>query len=197
MSTQSRKSVTRLLAAVGQGEAAAQEKLWAVIYDQLHTLARRQMADEPPGRMLQPTSLVHEAYLRLFGDEAVQWANRRHFFAAAARAMRRIRVEEARRRRCLKRRGGRQRVSIDEAATVLKQDPTEVLAVDEALNRLQEVDPRQAQVVQLRYFAALTVDETAHALDLSPKTVNNEWRFARAWLHRQLTKGGTRSAKGG
>ena len=111
--------------------------------------------------------------------------------------MRRIRVDEARRRHRLKRSGGGQRVPLNEVAAPFDQDPAEVLALDEALDRLQEVDPRQASVVLLRYFAGLTVDETAHAIDLSPKTVNNEWRFARAWLHRQLTKGATQSTEWG
>jgi RNA polymerase sigma factor (TIGR02999 family) len=193
MSRGASKPVTELLAAVSQGEAAAQNRLWSLIYNELHALARRQMAHEPPGRMLQATSLVNEAYLRLFGDAPVQWANRRHFFAAAAQAMRRIRIDEARRRCRLKRGGGRQRAPDDEEAVVFDQDHIEVLAVDEALDQLQEVDPRQAEVVLLRYFAGLTVEETANALDVSPKTVNNDWRFARAWLHRELSKGDSTS----
>jgi RNA polymerase sigma factor (TIGR02999 family) len=189
MSRGASKPVTELLAAVSDGEASAQSRLWSLIYDELHAVAQRQMASEPPGRTLQPTSLVHEAYLRLFGDQHVHWANRRHFFAAAAQAMRRIRIDEARRRTRRKRSGGRQQVPVDDAAVAFDQDPIEVLAVDEALVRLQRADPRQAEVVLLRYFAGLTVEETANALDVSPKTVNNDWRFARAWLHRELSKG--------
>jgi RNA polymerase sigma factor (TIGR02999 family) len=180
--------VTRLLNAVGRGEPGAQDELWDVVYRELHALARQQMAAEPPGHTIQATSLLHEAYLRLFGDEYVQWANRRHFFAAAAQAMRRIRIDAARRRQRLKRGGGRQRIPIDEAVAVFDQDPAHLLAIDEALSRLQRADPRQAEVVLLRYFAGLSVDETANVLDLSPKTVNNDWRFARAWLHRELEK---------
>jgi RNA polymerase sigma factor (TIGR02999 family) len=193
----SRKSVTQLLAAVDRGEASAQGQLWSAIYDDLHLMARRQVADEPRGRTLQPTSLVHEAYFRLFGDQDVRWTSRRHFFAAAAQAMRRIRIDEARRRKRFKRGGGRQRVPLDDAAVVFDRDPAMVLAIDEALDRLQRVGPRHAEVVLLRYFAGLSVDETASALDLSPKTVSNEWRFARAWLYRELSKGdGTSRGEG-
>ena len=197
MSVPSPKSVTRLLAAAGRGDASAQNKLWSVIYDELHALARRQMAREPPGHTLQATSLVHEAYLRLVGDEKMQWANRRHFFAAAARAMRRIRIDEARKRKRPRRGGDRRRVPIGEAAAVSDQDPAALLALDEALIKLEQVDPRQAEVVLLRYFTGMTVEETAHVLDLSAKTINNEWRFARAWLHRELTRGETGAADKG
>ncbi len=191
MTVPSPNLVTQLLAAAGRGEATAQNKLWSVIYDELHALAQWQMAREPPGHTLQATALVHEAYLRLVGDEEVQWANRRHFFAAAAQAMRRIRIDEARRRRTRRRGGDRQRVPLSEADAVSDQDSATLLALDEALKKLERVEPRQAEVVLLRYFAGMTVEETARALDLSPKTVNNEWRFARAWLHRELTKGDT------
>ncbi|HUU98733.1 MAG TPA: sigma-70 family RNA polymerase sigma factor [Phycisphaerae bacterium] len=207
MSTPPTNPITQLLAAAGQeGDQAARDRLWAAIYDELHRLAQCQMAAEAPGRTMQPTSLVHEAYLRLIGDEAVQWANRRHFFAAAAKAMRRIRIDDARKRKRLKRGGGRQAASLDErlvagqglSARAVREgihapadgtgDPAEVLAVDEALSKLEQEDPRKAEVVMLRYFAGLTGDETAQALGLSPRTVDVEWRFAKAWLHRELTK---------
>lgn len=181
--------VTQLLEAVGRGEADAQEKLWAVIYDDLHRVAQCQMADEAPGRTLQATALVHEAYLRLVGDGDRQWVNRKHFFAAAARAMRRIRIDDARRRKSLKRGGG-------DRARPLQHDPAqdgqnldELLAVDEALAGLEKSDPRKAEIVMLRYFAGLSGDEIAEALGLSPRTVDSEWRFARVWLHRELAKG--------
>ncbi|MCK4658823.1 MAG: sigma-70 family RNA polymerase sigma factor [Phycisphaerae bacterium] len=183
------KPITRLLAAVGRGDAAAHNKLWALVYDELHRLAQHQMAHEAPGRTLQPTSLVHEAYLRLTADEDLQWANRRHFFATAANAMRRIRVDDARKRNRLKRGGGRQRIPLDEDPPAFDQDPAEVLAINEALEKLKQKDPRKAEVVTLRYFAGLTIDETADALGLSPRSVDSDWRFARAWLRRELTRG--------
>ena len=203
MTTPAPNLLTQLLAAAGQGDQAARNRLWAAIYDEL-----------------QPTSLVHEAYLRLIGNEPVQWANRRHFFAAAAKAMRCIRIDDARKRKRLKRggRGAATKPRSDEATEGrdegtegqrdrgqkpwasaraarpveevgdVDQDPAEVLAVDEALSKLEREDPRKAEIVMLRYFAGLTGDETAAAMELSPRTVDVEWRFAKAWLHRELTK---------
>ncbi len=181
--------VTQLLAAAGRGDAAAHEKLWSMIYDELHGLAQHQLDDEATGHRRQPTSLVHEAYLRLTAGQEVQWASRRHFFTSAALAMRRIRLDDARKRRSLKRGGGQSLGLLAEEAAVFDQDPTEVLAVDEALCRLEQENPRQAEVVTLRYFAGLTGDETADALGISSRTVDNEWRVARAWLHRELSTG--------
>jgi RNA polymerase sigma factor (TIGR02999 family) len=170
----------------------------------LHGLARAQLAQEGPGCSLQNTSLVNEAYLRLIGDGHVEWANRRHFFAAAAKAMRRICVDDARRRERLKRGGGQAQPAgpadaSDRSArapgTLLgdppapEQDPAEVLAIDEALQKLEQDDPRRAELVMLRYFAGLSIDETAAALGVSARTVDTEWRFAKAWLHRELSKG--------
>ena len=194
MATPPAESVTQLLQALSQGHTSAQKELWSLIYEELHGLARGQMAKEPAGLTLQSTALVHEAYLRLIGDENVQWANRRHFFGAAANAMRRIRIDDARRRGRQKRGGGQQRVPIDEANAVLDQDPAQVLAIDEALTKLEQADPRKAEVVMLRYFAGLSVDETAEALGVAPRTVDSEWRFAKAWLHRELKRGDTSDA---
>lgn len=181
------KPVTQLLAAAGQGDTAARERLWGLIYAELHELAGKQMAREAPGRTLQPTALVHEAYMRLFGREQGAYANRRHFFAAAARAMRRIRIDDARKRKRMKRDGGQQPVpGLERSAAVLEPDPAEVLALDEALARLEETHPRMAEVVSLRYYAGLSVDDTAEAIGVSPRTVDSDWQFARAWLHRAL-----------
>ena len=156
-------------------------------------MARRQMAVEPPGHALQPTALVHEAYLRLFGDNRADWASRQHFFATASKVMRQIRVDDARKRKRIKRGGGQSPVSAEEVGEqpVFEQDPAEVLAVDEALEKLEKLDSRRAQIVTLRYFAGLSVDETASALDISPRTVDGDWQLARAWLHRELSKGDT------
>ncbi len=197
-------AVTQLLDAAAQGDAAAVNRLWSTVYEELHDLARAQLAREGPGCSLQSTSLVNEAYLRLIGDGHVEWANRRHFFSAAAKAMRRICVDDARRRERLKRGGGpAQPVGPADASdwsarapgTLLgdppapEQDPAEVLAIDEALQKLEQTDPRRAELVMLRYFAGLSIDETAAALGVSPRTVDTEWRFAKAWLHRELSKG--------
>jgi RNA polymerase sigma factor (sigma-70 family) len=262
--------ITRLLAAVGRGDAAARERLWALIYDELRAIARGQLARERAGHTLQPTALVHEAYLRLMGssadgvvercdggrtdagpqhdtDGAVEsddgpppdaesgaasslagngtpaagspagvFANRRHFFSAAARAMRCIRIDDARKRNRQKRGGGRGsgasvgpwvpasagattpggesgRAAGTEEPAVFDQDHAEVLAVDEALTRLETEHPRLAEMVTLHYFAGLTLSETAAAMGLSARTVDNHWRYARAWLHRELSKGDTRA----
>jgi RNA polymerase sigma factor (TIGR02999 family) len=189
--------LTQLLVAAGAGESSAHEKLWSAVYDELHRLASQQMAAEAAGRTLQPTALVHEAYLRLIGDGDASWASRRHFFAAAAKAMRRIRLDDARRRNRLKRGGGRQREPLGDRPALFDDDPADVLAVDEALRRLEQMDPRKTEVVNLRYFAGLTVDETAQAMGLGPRTVDKEWRLARAWLYRELTRGDTTADSGG
>jgi RNA polymerase sigma factor (TIGR02999 family) len=185
--------VTQLLLAAGQGDRRAGSRLWSLVYDELRRLARRQLANEGPDCTFESTSLIHEAYLRLIGDEPVEWANRRHFFAAAARAMRHIRIDDARKRGRIKRGGDRQPARpVNDDLIVFDNDPTEVLAVDEALRKLEEVAPRQAEVVMLRYFGGLSVDETAQALSVSPRTVDYDWRFARAWLYRELSGGDTK-----
>ncbi len=181
--------VTQLLAALGQGDASAREELWSLVYDELHSLAQHQMAREAPGHTLQPTALVHESYLRLMGgDYNAQFANRRHFFAAAAQAMRRIRTDDARRRNRLKRGGGEKPGVLRDTPPTFDQDPAEVLAIDEALNKLKQTRPRAVEVVTLMYFAGLTGDETAEAMELSARTVDREWSFARVWLHRELSR---------
>jgi len=157
------------------------------VYDELRKLARARLARErQPHQTLQPTALVHEAYLRVSGDEDRRWDRRGHFFAAAAQAMRRILVERARYYQRVKHGRDEERVDLDSG--IMRADPalTDLVAVDEALTRLEQTDPRKAQVVSLRYFAGLSVEETAAAMDLSPATVKNEWKFARAWLHRAL-----------
>ena len=191
MNASNPESVTQLLVAAGQGDTSADNRLWSVVYDELRRLARRQLANEGPDCTFDSTSLIHEAFLRLVGDEPVEWANRRHFFAAAARAMRHIRIDDARRRSRIKRGGDRQAQPINDELAIFDNDPMEVLAVDEALKKLEEVAPRQAEVAILRYFAGLSVDETAQALGVSPRTVDYEWRLARAWLHRELGRGDT------
>ncbi|MFN0132883.1 MAG: sigma-70 family RNA polymerase sigma factor [Phycisphaerales bacterium] len=179
--------VTQLLDAVTGGDAKASAELLPVVYEELRRLAKARIAREPIGQTLQPTALVHEAYLRLVGDADVRWQNRGHFFGAAAQAMRRILVERARHRGRLKRGGGMGRVELTDAMAV-EPPATDLLALDEALTRLEAYDKRKSDVVMLRYFAGLTIEETSAALGLSAATVKNEWTFARTWLHRELSK---------
>ena len=185
------ESVTQLLVAAGRGEVGAGDRLWTVVYEELRRLARHQLASEDRGAF-ESTALIHEAYLRLIGNEPVEWVNRRHFFAAAARAMRHIRIDDARRRRRIKRGGDLQASPVSDEMVVSDDDTGEMLAIDEALKKLEQVAPRQAEIVMLRYFGGLSVDETAQAIDVSPRTVDYEWRLARAWLHRELKRGDTK-----
>ncbi len=180
--------VTRILDAIGQGDPQAAAQLLPLVYDELRRLAAHHLAREKPGQTLQPTALVHEAYLRLVGrGDSPRWDNRRHFFAAAAEAMRRILVEQARRKKATKHGGDCRRVDLEEAEAVAVASPEELLALHEALERLSCLDPLAGQLVQLRYFAGLTMEQTAEVLGLSPATAYRHWAFARAWLHVQLT----------
>jgi RNA polymerase sigma factor (TIGR02999 family) len=187
--------VTRILSAIEQGDPHAADKLLPLVYNELRKLAAQKLAQEKPGQTLQPTALVHEAYVRLVGqDNAQEWANRGHFFAAAAEAMRRILVENARRKRSRKRGGGRARQNLDGlelAAPTLNED---LLALDGALNRLAEKDPIKAELIKLRHFAGLTIEEAAKALGVSMTTANRYWAYARAWLHQQIVADGAGGA---
>ncbi|MHC4140311.1 MAG: sigma-70 family RNA polymerase sigma factor [Planctomycetota bacterium] len=179
--------ITQLLAAIGSGDRAASDELLPLVYDQLRGLARKKMAGESPGHTLQPTALVHEAYLRLVGD-ASDWDSRGHFYVAAAEAMRRILVERARRYDRQKHGGGRQRVPLAGAdAAADENDPIDVLALDTALRDLQSKDPRLYDVVMLRHFTGLSNEETALTLGISERTVSREWSYARLWLVKALT----------
>jgi RNA polymerase sigma factor (TIGR02999 family) len=159
-----------------------------LIYDELHRIAARYMRRERPGQTIQTTALVHEAYLRLLKDKARHWQNRPHFLAIAATSMRQILVERARARRAAKRGGHRDRIELDEAATVAPAGSADLEALDEALTRLATFDPRQARVVELRFFGGLTIEEAADAVGISPATVKREWNAARAWLRRELDR---------
>ena len=168
-------------------ESGTPAELLPQVYEELRRLARARIAREPEGLTLQPTALVHEAYLRLTKDGAERrWDRRGHFFAAAAIAMRRILVERARHYRRIRHGGTQQRVELDEQSPEPAADLADVLAVDQALSRLELLDPTKAKIVLLRYFAGLTIEETADAIDVSPATVKNEWAFARAWLQDAL-----------
>jgi RNA polymerase sigma factor (TIGR02999 family) len=179
--------VTQLLEAAGAGDEGAAERLLPVVYDALRELAERRMDREPPGHTLQPTALVHEAYLRLVGDREIRWANRAHFFAAAAEAMRRILVERARRQQSLKRGGGAGRVPLLDVHAAKDAETVDLVALDEALARLEDRDPGMSEIVKLRFFAGLTIEQTAEALGIANRTINRRWIAARAWLRREMT----------
>jgi RNA polymerase sigma factor (TIGR02999 family) len=183
--------VTRLLDAAAAGDRRAAAELLPLVYDELRKLAAARLADEAPGQTLQPTALVHEAYLRLVGPaDATRWENRGHFFAAAAEAMRRILVDAARRKRREKHGGDRHRVGLDAVPAPDPDSRDDLVALDAALTRLAAEDPQAARLVELRHFGGLTGPGAAAALGLSPRTADRVWAFARAWLHRELTAGG-------
>src|SRR5215470_9877783 len=186
MAAELNQPVTELLRAAQAGDAGAAERLLAAVYEELHQLARARMAHLPPSQTLQPTALVHEVYLRLAGKDDIAWESRRHFFFAAARAMRDILVEQARRKAGPVRGGERRRQELDEACAVLEPPSADVLAVHEALEELEKQDPSKAQIVLLRYFSGLTTDETAEVLGLSASTLDRKWRYIRAWLLERL-----------
>ena len=178
--------VTRILDRAKSGERAAVDELVAMVYAELHTMARRSMRAERADHTLQPTALAHEAYLRLVGDGSQTWENRAHFFASAATAIRRILVEHARKRSRLKRGGDLVRSEVEPDELLAEGKDERLLSLEEALERLAKTDPRKARVVELRYFAALTVEEVAAVLRTSPSTIARDWRLARAWLHSEL-----------
>jgi RNA polymerase sigma factor (TIGR02999 family) len=183
----SKAEVTQLLRAWGEGDNGALERLAPVVERELHRLAHRCMARENPGHTLQTTALVNEAYLRLVDIKAVSWHDRAHFFAISARMMRRVLTDFARARKYQKRGGGAVQVSLDEGLVVTPERDPDILALDEALSRFAEEYPRQSQVVELRFFGGLEVDETAEALKISTVTVKRDWRFAKSWLLRAMS----------
>ena len=184
------REVTQLLLAWNDGDESALEKLLPLVYDELRRLAKRRMRLERPDHTLQTTALINEAYLRLVDVHTVHWQNRAHFFALSARLMRRILVDYARRRHYAKRGGGAQPISLDQSLPVAAGPSPDLVAVDEALHALAGVDARKAQVVELRFFGGLTVDEAAEVLKVSPETVRRDWKLAKAWLLRELSGDG-------
>lgn len=180
--------VTRLLNDAAAGKSAATEELFQAVYDQLRRIARRRMASERLDHTLQATALVHEAYVRLVGGQQVLWNSRAHFFGAAAQAMRRILVEQARRRARPKHGGDRERVRLDNVEVAVEPPSDDVLAVDEAVKQLEVVDPRKGRIVNLRYFAGLTTEETARVLGVSVGTIERDWRFIKSWLQSELAE---------
>ncbi len=180
--------VSLLLRAWSEGDKSALERLTPIVYDELHRLAKRYMKRERPGHSLQTTALVNEAYMRLVDYRHMKWQNRAHFFAASAQLMRRILVEHARRHN-LKRGGGIQHVSMEDAALVGGKRAVNLVALDDAMNALARLDPRKVQVVEMRFFGGLSVEETAEVLKVSTVTVMRDWRTAKAWLYREMTGG--------
>jgi RNA polymerase sigma factor (TIGR02999 family) len=180
--------VTRILSQIEHGDTRAAEQLLPLVYDELRKLAAARLAHEKPGQTLQATALVHEAYLRLVdASQAPGFRGRGHFFASAAEAMRRILVEQARRKNRLRHGGGVQRVDLDSRMEIGPEPDGNLVALDEALQRLENEDSAAAAVVKLRYFAGLTIEETAEALDMSVRTTNRHWAYAKAWLYQQLS----------
>jgi RNA polymerase sigma-70 factor, ECF subfamily len=178
--------ITQLLAEWSDGNQSALDELYPLVYQELRRLARRYMSRERKGHTLQTTALINEAYVRLVDQRNVHWANRSHFFAISAQIMRRILIDHARRHAYAKRGGGAQQVSLEEAATVLPDQPEDLIRLDEALKSLAEMDPRRSQVVELRYFGGLNNEEIAGVLNVSENTVTRDWNMARAWLYQQL-----------
>ena len=184
------QQITQLLLAWGNGDEAALGQLMPLVYNELRKVAARHLRRQHSNHTLQTTALVNEVYMRLIDSNQVRWQNRAHFFAVSAQLMRRILVDFARARHNLKRGGGAQQVSLDEALVVAPERGADLLALDEALTRLQALNARQAQVVELRYFGGLNEEETAEALKVSLRTVQRDWNLARLWLYRELTQGG-------
>jgi RNA polymerase sigma factor (TIGR02999 family) len=189
-------TVTQILHAIESGDAKAAKELLTLVYDELRKLAAQKMANEAPGHTLQPTALVHEAWLHLGGDQQPTWQNRAHFFGAAAEAMRRILVDRARAKKAMKRGGGLERVDLDAVELLAPMPDDELLALDEALDRLATVDTRAAQMVKLCFFVGLTQEEAARELGVSLATAERVWGFARAWLLREVKRKRETSRRG-
>ncbi len=188
--TPSPPNVTGMLRDWSNGDREAQDQLFRAVYNELHRQASGYLRHENPGLSLQTTDLIHEAYLRLIDQQHVDWQNRLHFFGIAAQVMRRILVDHARNRQAAKRGGSDIRLPLEEAMAVLPGQDLDFVALDEALNKLAQIDPQQSQVVELRFFSGLSVEETAKVLDVSERTVKRDWNVAKGWLRRELGRGG-------
>jgi RNA polymerase sigma factor (TIGR02999 family) len=184
--------VTRILNAIERGDQKTTDELLPLVYEELRLLAAQKLSQEKPGQTLQATALVHEAYLRLLGNESQDWNNRGHFFSAAAEAMRRILVENARRKRCLRHGGEHRKVDLADIDIATDTPSEDMIALDEALNRLNEEDRMAAELVKLRYFAGLTLKQAAEALRLSPSSADRCWAYAKVWLYHEIAQESTR-----
>ena len=181
-------NVTRILNAIHQGDTRAADELLPVVYEELRLLAAQKLSQETPGQTLQATSLVHEVYIRLVGAEYQNWDGQGHFFAAAAEAMRRILIENARRKKNLKSGGGQQKVNLEDLEIAIDTPSDDLIALDEALTKLADQDPEVADLVKLRYFAGFTLEEAARIQGVSSSTAGRYWSFARMWLYREITR---------
>ena len=193
--TPSPPNVTAMLRDWSNGDRESQDQLFRAVYNELHRQAAQYLRHEHDGLSLQTTDLIHEAYLRLIDQQQVEWQNRLHFFGIAAQIMRRILVDHARSRQAAKRGGSAIRLPLEEALVALPGKDLDFVALDEALNRLAEMDPQQGQIVELRFFSGLSVEETSKVLDVSERTVKRDWNVAKAWLRRELSKGGRAKAR--
>ena len=182
------QEITQLLMSWSQGEKAALDHLVQLVYPELRRLAKRYMARESPEHTLQTSALINEAYLKLVDQKNVEWQNRAHFYAVAAQVMRHILVDHARSRNYAKRGGGALKLPLDEAAALTEQRATELIALDDALTNLAGLDARKSQIIELRFFGGLSMEETAEVMKISPSTVQREWRAAKAWIHHSMTK---------
>ena len=189
MTAPSQTHITELLAAWSDGDREALDSLLPLVYDELHRQAERYLGRERRGHTLQPTALVSEVYLRLVDQRQASWQNRAQFFGVAAQMMRRILVSHARARRAAKRGGDEQRITLDEGLAPAPQRDVNLLALDEALTRLEEIDPGKSRMVELRFFSGLSVEETAEVMGVSPRTIDRQWQTAKAWLHREMSRG--------
>jgi len=189
------RDVTSLLVRWGNGDANAFDELAPIVYDELRKLARSHLRRERPDHTLQSTALVHEAYLRMIDQQAVSWQNRSHFYGIAAQMIRRILVDYARAKQTKKRGEALPKIAFDEAVGAHASEDLDLVALDDALKALAEIDPRQSRIVELRYFAGLSIEDTAEVLQISPATVKRDWTVARAWLKRELVRGVTRRAE--
>lgn len=181
--------VTRILNAIEQGDAEEADKLLGLVYEELRRLAAHKMSRECPGQTLQATALVHEAYVRLVGSDGQNWSGRTHFFTAAAEAMRRILIDNARRKKSLKRGGGHKKANIEDVEIAIEEPSEDIIALDEALGKLALEDPVKANLVKLRFFAGLTIEEAAELLGISRATADRYWSYARVWLFHETSKG--------
>jgi RNA polymerase sigma factor (TIGR02999 family) len=186
--TSAPKEITQLLIAWNRGDQSARDELAPLIYDELRRMARGYLRRERPSHTLQPTALVNEAFLRLIDRSHVNWQNRAHFFGAAARLMRQILISHAEARRAAKRGGDTRRISLDDVDHFAAAPEIDLIALDEALRRLERLDPQQGRIVEMRYFSGLTIEEIAEAIGVSPATVKRDWSMARAWLRRELSR---------
>jgi RNA polymerase sigma factor (TIGR02999 family) len=180
--------VTRILNAINAGDGGASEKLLPIVYAELRRLAARKLAHEAPGQTLDPTALVHEAYIRLVGSADRRWENRGHFFAAAAEAMRRVLIDLARKKKRVKRGARPKRLDLKQIDLAYEMPADELIALNEAIEKLQDEDPAKAELVKLRFFTGLTVEQAAEALGISRATADRHWKFARAWLYHEITR---------